>query len=131
MNLELLMKLARLHSGCAGAKVVASIEKNGRTISVGYNRRKTHPLAKKFGKNSEAIFLHAEVDAIVKAIQIYGADGLRGSTLRVARVLKDGSAALARPCEGCQRAIVAFEIGEVEWTKKTTAKTAATGGQNA
>jgi len=116
VNLNLLLKLAKTHSGTAGAKVVASLEKKGRTLAIGMNRRKTHPLAKRFGKNSEAIFLHAEVDAIVKAVAIYGAEGVRGSTLRVARALKDGSPALAKPCEGCQRAIIAFEIEEVEWT---------------
>lgn len=79
---------------------------------VGYNSRKTHPLAAKFGKNSKSYCLHAEVDAIRKCKQ-----DCDGAVLYVARVLKNGSPALARPCEGCQRAIMAFNIKNVEWTE--------------
>jgi deoxycytidylate deaminase len=81
----------------------------------GFNSRKTHPLAKKFGRNEKAICIHAEIDAIRRCVA--SGDDPRGGSLWVARVLKDGQRALAKPCEGCQRAILAFEINEVEWTE--------------
>ena len=116
MTLKELTCLAMAHPGAGNAKVTAALLQGNRLLAIGYNQRKTHPLAKKFGKNSEAIYLHAEVDAIINAVRVWGIAALRGSTLKVARVLKNGTPALAKPCEGCQRAIIAFEIGEVEWT---------------
>ncbi len=82
---------------------------------VGLNSRKTHPLAAKFGRNSKSICLHAEVDAIRRALRDYSS--LEGAKMYVARVDKGGNPRLARPCTGCQRAIVAFGIEEVEWTE--------------
>lgn len=81
---------------------------------VGYNSRKTHPLARKFGRNTSSVCLHAEIDAIRKGLR--SEDGLSNSKMYVARVFKDGRPALAKPCGGCQRAIIAFGISEVEWT---------------
>lgn len=81
----------------------------------GYNSRKTHPLAKRFGRNDQAICIHAEIDAIRRAVA--AGDDLRGSRMWVARVFRDGRPALAKPCIGCQRAIVSFGIVEVEWTE--------------
>lgn len=80
----------------------------------GMNSYKTHPLAKKFGRNDKSICLHAEIDAIVSCIR--KGDDPEGGTLFVARVLKNGKAALAKPCEGCQKAIIHFGIKDVEWT---------------
>jgi len=81
---------------------------------VGFNSYKTHPLAKKFQKNKDTICLHAEVDAIRKAVS--SGASTEGSKMFVARVLKNGKAALAKPCTGCQRALVAFGVEKVEWT---------------
>lgn len=85
------------------------------TEFVGYNSRKTHPLAAKFGKNSKCFCLHSEVDAIRRCL-IAGYQPM-GGTLYVARVLKNNQPAMAMPCSGCQRAIIAFGIKNVEWTE--------------
>lgn len=90
------------------------VTKNGDEY-VGFNSYKTHPLAKRFGRNNQSICLHAEVDAIRKWLRNEGRES--GGTMYVARVLKNGEPALARPCEGCERALVAFGIEEVEWTE--------------
>ena len=84
-------------------------------IFLGYNRYKTHPLQARFGKNDRAIYLHAEIDAIVQAAR--GRSDIRGGRMWVARVLRDGQPALARPCAGCMRALIHFGIEEVEWTE--------------
>lgn len=88
--------------------------RNGKTY-IGYNQRKTHPLQKEFARNEHSIHLHAEIDAIVKATR----DGspVDGGTMYVARVWRNGSPALAKPCSGCQKAIIHFDIAHVEWTK--------------
>lgn len=83
----------------------------------GYNRLKTHPLQARFSSRPGAIYLHAEVDAIVNALRYHTLSDLDGSALYVARVLKNGQPALAKPCAGCQRAIVHFGIQHVEWTQ--------------
>lgn len=92
--------------------MAALIRKGRRIVSAGLNSKKTHPLQAKYGNNRFSIHLHAEIAAILRASE----DDLEGSTLYVARSLKDGSRALAKPCEGCQRAIKDFKIKRVVYT---------------
>lgn len=85
-------------------------DKKGNLLSVGLNSyTKTHPLQAKYAKRSgrpAAVFLHAEVAALVKA---------RGKVhkLVIMRHTKDGKAALAKPCKSCQLAINDFNVREV------------------
>ena len=85
-------------------------------ISIGANSEKSHPLQKKFAKNREAIFKHAEVDCIIKALKHVDEEDLKNATLyihRVKREHKGGMAwvdGLAEPCPGCKRAIEHFGI---------------------
>lgn len=90
--------------------------RNGTKIGEGMNKMKSHPLAKKFSKHEEAIFLHAEIAAIADALRQRYPSNLEGSTLYVARVLANGTPAMAKPCAGCQKAIIEFGIGDVVWT---------------
>lgn len=87
---------------------------DGRIIA-GQNKRKTHPLQAQWGNNAQAIFLHAEIDALVQAIR-YGID-LHDATCYVARVNKRGHAALAKPCAGCMGALIHFGISDIRWTE--------------
>lgn len=82
---------------------------------IGYNQLKTHPFQEKFKRNSKSLYLHAEIDAIVNALR--ARPDIRGADMYVARVLKDGTPALAKPCEGCERALIHFGIKNVEWTE--------------
>jgi deoxycytidylate deaminase len=91
----------------------------------GFNSYKTHPLQKKFGSNSESIHIHAELDAIIKAIRWEASQAgarykditdLSKYRLSVARVLNDGTPSIAKPCSGCLKAIASFNIKEMEWT---------------
>jgi deoxycytidylate deaminase len=62
-------------------------------------------------------FLHAEVDAIIKAINQWGQD-LSGTQLFVLRVTsKGGNVANSKPCAGCQKYIEASGISEIFWTE--------------
>jgi tRNA(Arg) A34 adenosine deaminase TadA len=112
-----LLQTAKHVAPVAGARVAASLFLGNEIICVGSNSRKTHPLMAKFGKNDKAIYLHAEVDAIKNALQFLDSDELIGTTMYIARAKADGSAGLAKPCEGCQRALVAFGIEKVYWTE--------------
>lgn len=100
----------------AGAKMAAGLLVNGEWF-YGFNQRKSHPLQKKFGRNECAIHMHAEISAIVHALRRYHSDELSDSIMYIARAKADGSAGLARPCSGCQKAIIEFNLGEVYYTE--------------
>lgn len=103
------------------AKIAAAIVYKGRIISIGICSYKSHPLQRKYGRNEHSIFLHAEIDAISKAI---GRVDLSKCSLYVVRMKWDGCKrtslieGLAKPCEGCCKAIAAFGIRNVYWTKE-------------
>lgn len=100
-------------------KLAACLVIRNEVISVGYNSDKSHPMQKRFGKNSESIFKHAEVDAIVGALKHIDEDLLKRSTLYVFRVKRKNKGdltwvdGLAEPCPGCKRAIEHFGIKKV------------------
>ncbi len=85
----------------------------GRLIAVGKNSyTKTHPLQAKLAKlagNPEAIYLHAEIAALVKAREPV-------ARLVVLRYDRRGNPACAKPCKICMRAIKLFNIKHVEHT---------------
>jgi deoxycytidylate deaminase len=94
----------------------AAIYIGSKLISIGVNQLKSHPLQAKFGINSDAIFLHAEIDAIRNALKRVTPLDLQGATLYVART-KNGIVKMSKPCNGCQRAIMHFNIPNVYWTE--------------
>jgi hypothetical protein len=95
----------------------AAIFKGNTPLAYGVNRDKTHPLCSYYGKNPEAIYLHAELDAIVKVLNTRGPKALAGATIAVCRVTRDGNFAASKPCEGCERAIKAFGL-KVQYTTR-------------
>ncbi len=98
---------------------LACVLTDGWSTVVGFNSRKTHPLQLRFNPhNPKAICIHAEMDAIRQAIRINGND-LGDFRMYVARVHRDGTVACAKPCKGCQSAILAFNIKSVEWTENS------------
>ena len=88
-------------------------------------KNKTHPFQKKFSTNSDAIFLHAETDAIYNATRKYETSVIAKSKLYISRVKYFDSdkkyfvQGLSKPCAGCQRAIANFNIKHVCFTKDT------------
>lgn len=95
---------------------MASILTDGKNTYYGWNRWKTHPLQKKFQSNSEALYLHCEIDALRNAVR-EGVKDFSNYTLYCARVLYDGTPALAKPCPGCQRALIHFGIKDCIFTE--------------
>lgn len=87
-------------------------DKRNKVLSVGSNSYvKTHPLMFKFGKKvgkPKKIYLHAELDALLKARphQVY--------KLVVLRVGKSGKYLNAKPCKICQEIIKLFNVQKIE-----------------
>jgi tRNA(Arg) A34 adenosine deaminase TadA len=103
----------------ANSKIAASVVIKGQIIAVGCNRNQTHPMQAKYSKNSESIYLHAELSAIVKSLNHINKDDFKNSTMFIYRVKRpcSGSSSwvdgLAKPCSGCMSAISAFNIKKV------------------
>lgn len=83
-------------------------------MSIGINSYdKTHPVQKYFAEKAgkpECEFLHAEIDAILKA------KGAHIHTLVIERHNKEGQPLNAAPCPICQEAIKAYGIIKVRHT---------------
>lgn len=114
--LKYLEPVARKSPLIRHSRHVAAVTYKGKILAVGCAKYKTHPLQKKMQEeigNTERIYLHAEIDALVKVINKHGTDVLSECDLHVVRVSKGGSVSSSKPCEGCQRAINAFNIRKV------------------
>jgi deoxycytidylate deaminase len=95
----------------------AVLARKSRVISTGFNdMRRTHPKMQRFNPDkSWCPGLHAEVDACL------GVDRkeLQGAEIYVARILKSGAIALARPCEICQRFLLDVGVRRIYFTDIT------------
>jgi len=91
-------------------------DKKGRVLSIGFNSYiKSHPyMAKLSAKHKDPfkIFLHAEVDAILKC-----KDLTKAHRILITRVSKSGRLLLAKPCKICQTAIEAAGISIIEYSQ--------------
>jgi len=121
--LSFLSSVAIENTTSARCKMSAMLVHKGVPVALGKNQLKSHPLQAKFSMNEHSIFLHAEIDAIAKALKQLNHKELSECTLYVCRVLKDGTRAIAKPCPGCQRAIKHFGIKYVAWTTSKGYKT--------
>jgi deoxycytidylate deaminase len=90
-------------------------DRKGKVISVGKNSYvKSHPMQAKLGAmvgRPDAIFLHAEIDALVKL-----RDWTKAHKIVVTRVGAAGDYLLAKPCPACEHAISMAGIKRVEHT---------------
>jgi deoxycytidylate deaminase len=120
---QILQRLAAENPGVRGHfKLSAGIVYRNTLIATGLNSYKSHPMMLQFGKNSESIFIHAEIDAIKNALRVISVEQLSKCDLYIMRVKRAGPKnsrwirANACPCAGCQRAIVNFAIRTVYYT---------------
>ncbi len=90
--------------------------KDGKLLAIGRNSyTKTHPLQAKFAKragNRERIYIHAEIDALIKA---------RGPvhTVRIVRIGKNLLPLASKPCAICQLALAHYNVKEIEFIEPT------------
>lgn len=79
----------------------------------GQNKYKTHPLMKRFSRSDDKLCLHAEIDALLK-MDSY--PDFSCYDIYIARVLKNNTPALAKPCSTCLGALTYFGIRNMYWT---------------
>lgn len=119
---KLLEKIAIASEPVARTRLAACLVYKNELLAVGYNKNKTHPIAKRFRKTEGAEYLHAEVDCIKNALRVYDPEILTKATLYVLRVKRpddDHKAfvrGMAKPCCGCAHAIEQFGIKKVYFT---------------
>lgn len=117
--IKLLERVAEDVSPIKTARIAAAIVLKGEIISIGVNSYKSDPLQAKYSKNEHAIFLHAEIAAIKKALKRINREELKKCDMYIVRrkvnngVMCNG---LAKPCVGCQRAIDTYCINNVYYT---------------
>jgi tRNA(Arg) A34 adenosine deaminase TadA len=118
---QTLIDLAIANTGVRNRiKLAAGVVYKNRLVAVGKNSYKSHPLMGKYNKNPEAIYLHAEVDAIKNALRVLSLQELEKSDILVVRVRRDGhdyQTCLAKPCDGCMSAIKAFNLRNLYYTE--------------
>jgi deoxycytidylate deaminase len=120
--LHFLSKVAATNDEYPRARLAAALVKRNKILSVGINRLKSDPLQAKYGRNKDAIFLHAEIHAIKNALRECHSDDIKNSSLYICRVKhpneKDKSFVwgLAKPCSGCYRAALEFGIKNIVYS---------------
>ena len=127
--IEILKVVADDVTPVSNARLAAAIVYRGRIISIGTNQDKTHPFAAEYSRHPDAIYLHAETDAIFKAKKRLTARELSRSTLVIVRMklekLPSKSKAvkykqmfgLSKPCPGCADCIGAHGIKTLIYTE--------------
>ena len=107
-----------------GARHAAAIVYKNQIVSYGVNQKKSHPFHSQFSDHDDAIFLHAETDAIKNALRRISEDDLEKATMYVCRVKYDSNGpgkkltwGNSKPCVGCQRAIATFGIKDVIYSQ--------------
>lgn len=120
--LSILSKVALSIDAVASARLAACIVYKNEIISFGINQKKTHTFQAKYSKNPQAIHLHSETDCIKNAMRFLTLKELSKSTLYICRVRHSPFnnqkvvQGLAKPCEGCMKAIVNFDLKRVVYT---------------
>lgn len=122
--IDTIYRLAEDFDSESSANVVSCIALGNKIIAYGFCAKKSHPLQARFGRNEDSIYLHSEIDAIKNAVKRVSVDDLRKATIYVARAKKHQYRyrrynivrGLARPCEGCMRAIRSFNLRYICYT---------------
>jgi len=92
-------------------KLGACLVKKHRVLSSGHNLiTKTHPLIRKY---DEFKTIHAEVHAIVK---MKDKNAIDKATMYIYRAKRNGSLALAKPCDCCRKIMKVFGIKHIHYT---------------
>jgi len=118
---NLLKEISLGNEKVARARISAAVVLKKRIISIGMNCYKTSPFQIQFQKNPFSIYYHAETYAIKNSLKNVSVEDLRKATLLVCRVkyfpsLKKYMFGIAKPCQGCMKAIELFNIGKVLYT---------------
>jgi tRNA(Arg) A34 adenosine deaminase TadA len=120
--INILSKIASDISPVKSARIAACVVLQNDIVSFGINEMKSHPFQARYGKNSDAVFLHAETSAIKNALKYISVKDLTRCTLYISRVKYTDATktqfmfGTAKPCSGCFRCINTFGIYRVYYT---------------
>lgn len=119
--LDQLFLMAQDVAPVSKSRIVACLVHKNKIIAYGVNQNKTHPMAAHYGIRPDAQTLHAEISCMRNAINKYGPDILSKCTLVVARAKSSDPVGeyhwgMAKPCKGCEAAVVEFGIKQVIYT---------------
>lgn len=121
MDTIILNSLSEISKGVdpvRNARITAAIVKRNKVIATASNLPKSHPMQKRWGKNSAAIYLHAEINAIRHASTII--NDFSKCAIYVARIKANEGWGLAKPCSGCMNAIEFYNLAKVIYTTNIT-----------
>jgi deoxycytidylate deaminase len=93
-------------------KLGAVLLDKSRIISVGYNKNKSHTVARKYFCHGT---IHAEIDAVLKSPR----KNLEGTTIFVFRRDRNGAMALAKPCPQCAMVLQEYGVKFAVWSTST------------
>ena len=113
---EYLIQHSRNADLVKSSRHAAAIVYRNQIVAAGVNKRKTHPIMQRYQSNESRIFLHAEADALIRFMGLYGVNLLPECSLYVLRTTKTGRVASSKPCNGCMAMIEALNVGQVCWT---------------
>lgn len=121
INLKVIEQLKPISFTSTHPKVWISsaIVFRNKVISFGVNQMKSHPFQKRYSRNSEAIFFHAETSAIHIAEKRMDFNKFESSEIYIYRSKYYSSdkekfvSGLAFPCEGCLRCIKEYGISKI------------------
>ena len=98
----------------------AFLLKKGRIVTIGFNKRKSHPINHRYGY-FESCGLHAELDSLLKAKR----DEFKGYSLAVLRIDRNNKLNQSAPCRFCTAALSTLGINDIyhtnehgDWIKK-------------
>jgi len=116
--LDDLFQLAKNRPRVGGARIVAAITLKDKIIAYGFNQRKTHPFQKKYAKNKDSIYLHAEVDAIKNALKEIDSETLSRCSIYIVRAKREHRSGpyiygTSSPCSGCMKCIQQYSLRKV------------------
>lgn len=115
--IDLLTNWLRDHEDFVGNQRVAACVVFKNIVAFGHNKDKTSPFQEFHNPEDYDVSTHAETDAIKNAVKRIPKNKMHKATIYVARVKKDGSTGMAKPCmKGCSQAIQAYGIGRVVYT---------------
>lgn len=119
---SILKEIAIANPKVSGAKLAAAIVYKNKIVSIGVNSMKSSPLQAKYATNKDlSIFLHAEIAAIKNALRQLDVEDFSKVDLFVCRAKTDVKTnkmvfGLAKPCVGCMRAIIEFNVKNVYYS---------------
>ena len=92
----------------------AVIVKAGRVLAIGRNRNKTHPDSVLYADGERILkTIHAELDAISR---VKNKEQLKGATIYVARLGRNGHPGMSCPCKMCQQLINKYGLKRAVFT---------------